>query len=192
MAALKIIPLSSDQKSKLLFNRALMSSKLGRIQEAIEDCSGTLKINRTYLKAILLRAKCHSDLLNYKNCIKDYKTALKINGTDKNIHAALAKAEFEKARLKYNAKRKYHENKKKARRRPRKMNYYKLLSIDKDATAYEIRKAYKKLALKHHPDKHSNASEFVRREHERKFKEIGNAYEVLNDPHKRYRYDYGY
>lgn len=181
--ALKIIPLSPDAKSKLLFNRALMSSKLGKLQDTIKDCSDSLKFNRTYLKAILLRAKCHSDLHNYNDCIKDYKAALKINNTIE-IEIALKKAKRDKER---EAKRKFYEEKK--HKRHKKRNNYDILGLDKYASAMDIRRTYKKLALKHHPDRHVNASESVRREHERIFKEIGNAYEVLSDPHKRSRYD---
>ncbi|XP_055296760.1 dnaJ homolog subfamily C member 7-like [Sitodiplosis mosellana] len=174
--ALQINPLSEDIKSKILFNRALMSSKLGKIRDAIADCSSSLRINRTYLKAILLRAKCHSDLFNYKDCIKDYKAALKINRTF-DIEIALSKA-----KIAFNTS-------KMSRKRPEKKNYYQILGIERGASAKVIRQAYKKLALIHHPDRHSNATENVKRDHERIFKEIGQAYEVLSDFQKKAQYD---
>lgn len=58
--------------------------------------------------------------------------------------------------------------------------YYKLLEIEKSATAPEIKKAYRKLAIKHHPDKGGDPE---------KFKEISQAYEVLSDPEKRELYN---
>lgn len=152
-------------------------------QIVIKDCSDSLKINRTYLKTILLRAKCYSDLHNYKECIKDYKAALKIKYTIE-IEIALKKAKRDKER---EAKRKFYEEKKYKRRKNK--NYYDILGLDRYATAMDIRRAYKKLALKHHPDRHVNESESFRREQEGIFKVIGNAYEVLSDPHKRSRYD---
>jgi DnaJ-class molecular chaperone len=62
-------------------------------------------------------------------------------------------------------------------------DYYKILGVSKGANDDEIKKAYRKLALKYHPDKnHAPGAE-------EKFKEIGEAYDVLSDPKKRQIYD---
>jgi len=58
--------------------------------------------------------------------------------------------------------------------------FYKLLEVDKDAKEAEIRRAYRKVALKHHPDRGGDPE---------KFKEIARAYEVLSDAEKRSKYD---
>ncbi|CAK9435296.1 uncharacterized protein LODBEIA_P57390 [Lodderomyces beijingensis] len=63
---------------------------------------------------------------------------------------------------------------------------YEILEIESNATAVEIKKAYRKLALKYHPDK---ASGTEREEAEVQFKKISYAYEILIDEEKRYRYD---
>lgn len=63
-------------------------------------------------------------------------------------------------------------------------DYYKLLGISKDASADEIKKAYRKLAVKYHPDKNPGDKEA-----EEKFKEISHAYEILSNPEKRQQYD---
>jgi molecular chaperone DnaJ len=63
-------------------------------------------------------------------------------------------------------------------------DYYAILGVGKNATDEEIRKAYRKLALKHHPDKNPNNPEA-----ERKFKEVAEAYDVLSDKEKRKAYD---
>jgi molecular chaperone DnaJ len=64
-----------------------------------------------------------------------------------------------------------------------KEDYYKLLGVDKNASIDEIKKAYRKLAVKYHPDKGGP------KEDEAKFKEINEAYQVLSDPQKRKAYD---
>ena len=63
-------------------------------------------------------------------------------------------------------------------------DYYKILGVEKSATKEEISKAFRKLALKYHPDKNPN-----NKAAEEKFKEITEAHEVLSDPEKRKKYD---
>ncbi len=63
-------------------------------------------------------------------------------------------------------------------------DYYKTLGVEKDATQEEIKKAYRKLALKFHPDRNPN-----NKSSEEKFKEITEANEVLSNPEKRKKYD---
>ncbi|HEY5891985.1 MAG TPA: DnaJ C-terminal domain-containing protein [Chthoniobacterales bacterium] len=65
-------------------------------------------------------------------------------------------------------------------------DYYEILGISKTATQDEVRKAFRKLARKHHPDV---AEEKDKKAAEAKFKEINEAYEVLGDPEKRKKYD---
>ena len=65
------------------------------------------------------------------------------------------------------------------------VDYYKALGVDKGASLEDIKKAYRKLALKHHPDR--NPSDKKRAEE--KFKDISEAYAVLSDPEKRKQYD---
>lgn len=65
-----------------------------------------------------------------------------------------------------------------------KRDYYDVLGVSKSASADEIKKAYRKLALKYHPDKNPDDKEA-----EEKFKEAAEAYEVLSDAEKKQRYD---
>ncbi|PIU41046.1 MAG: molecular chaperone DnaJ [Candidatus Omnitrophica bacterium CG07_land_8_20_14_0_80_42_15] len=65
-------------------------------------------------------------------------------------------------------------------------DYYEVLKVGKNASPDEIKKAYRNLALKHHPDR---VSPDKKNEAEERFKEISEAYEVLSDPQKRSTYD---
>lgn len=68
-------------------------------------------------------------------------------------------------------------------------DYYSTLEVDRSATAEEIRKAYRKLATRYHPDKHIGADEETKERAKKKFEEIRNAYEVLNNEEDREIYD---
>ena len=64
-----------------------------------------------------------------------------------------------------------------------KRDYYEVLGVEKNATPEEIKKAYRKAAIKYHPDKNPDDKEA-----EDKFKEAAEAFDVLSDPNKKARY----
>ncbi|KAK9879729.1 hypothetical protein WA026_006789 [Henosepilachna vigintioctopunctata] len=169
--ALNIDPLNKKTNAKLYFNRATVLSRLNKIKEAVDDCSSALNLDGAYLKALLRRAKCYMDLGEYEEAVKDYE---KINKMDKSR---------ESRRLLQDAKI--------ALKRSKRKDYYKVLGVDRNATDDEIKKAYRKRALIHHPDRHANASDGEKKEQEKKFKEVGEAYGILSDPKKKCRYDSG-
>ena len=68
-------------------------------------------------------------------------------------------------------------------------DYYQILGVSRDAKDDEIKKAYKKLALKWHPDKHASKGEDQRKVAEAEFKKIAEAFDVLSDPQKRAVFD---
>ena len=74
-----------------------------------------------------------------------------------------------------------------------KRDYYEVLGVNKDSSPDEIKSAYRKAALKWHPDKWVNGTDEEKKTAEEKFKEASEAYSVLSDPDKKARYDrYGF
>lgn len=69
-------------------------------------------------------------------------------------------------------------------------DFYSILEINRDASENDIKKAFRKLSVKWHPDKWANSSENEKKIAEEKFKEINEAYQVLSDPQKKSNYDH--
>ncbi|TKS92218.1 DnaJ -like protein subfamily C member 7 [Collichthys lucidus] len=169
--ALTIDPNNIKTNAKLYCNRATVGSKLKKLEQAIEDCSKAIKLDETYIKAYLRRAQCYMDTEQYEEAVRDYEKVYQTEKTKEHKHL-LKNAQLEL---------------KKSKRK----DYYKVLGVDKNATEEEIKKAYRKRALLHHPDRHSGASPEVQKEEEKKFKEVGEAFSVLSDAKKKSRYDSG-
>lgn len=70
-----------------------------------------------------------------------------------------------------------------------KRDYYEVLGVSKGASADEIKKAYRKMAIKYHPDRQGDKTEAEKKAAEEKFKEAAEAYDVLSDAEKRAKYD---
>ncbi|XP_066587513.1 dnaJ homolog subfamily C member 7 [Prorops nasuta] len=167
--ALDVDPQNRMTNAKLHYNKALTAAKLGRLNESVTECTEALKINEGYLKALIRRATSYLELKEYEDAVRDFE---KVCEMDKSR---------EYRRLLMEAKL--------ALKRSKRKDYYKILGIDKNASTDDIKKAYRKRAMVHHPDRHANASEPERKEQEKKFKEVGEAYGILSDPKKRSRYD---
>ena len=70
-----------------------------------------------------------------------------------------------------------------------KRDYYEVLGVDKSVSETDIKKAYRKLAMKYHPDRSAKLSDAEKKAAENKFKEIQEAYSVLSDQQKKQTYD---
>jgi len=151
-------------------NRAAAKMKIKEHKDALADCNKAIELNANYAKAFLRRGEIRMELGEYDEAKQDFNQAHQL---DPNIGA---RQRIRDAEL---------EAKKAARK-----DYYKILGVEKTANDDEIKKAYKKLALKWHPDKNQQDEE-SRLAAEGKFKDINEAYSVLSDPQKRQRFDSG-
>jgi len=161
-----------DLHLTLFTNRATAKFKLGDHTGCIDDCNAALAIQPRHLKALLRRAASKLELEQYKESIADYEEAQQMEPNDRSIAQSLRQAKLE---LKKSLRK----------------DLYKLLGVTKHASDSEIKKAYRKMALQWHPDRHSSAEEEERTQAEKKFKEIGEAFEILSDPTKKEAYDAG-
>lgn len=139
--------------------------------EALTEMNKSIALNDKYTKAYLRRANIHMSLGNFEEAKYDFN---KVKELEPNNHEALKGAE--------EAKKKEKQAKKK--------DYYKILDLPRDASENDIRKAYKKLAIKWHPDKNTESEE-KKLQAEKRFKEINEAYAVLSDPKKKQMFDSG-
>lgn len=106
-----------------------------KLKESIQDCTSALELDDKYFKAVLRRAKSYMDLEMYDEAVRDYELANKMDRGNQEVRQLLQQAKLEV---------------KKAKRK----DYYKILGVSKDANDDEIKKAYRKRALVHHPGNH--------------------------------------
>ncbi|POS84306.1 hypothetical protein EPUL_005218 [Erysiphe pulchra] len=165
--ALEIDPSNKSTNSKLLLNRALCHLRLKNFKVAIADCERAIVLDPSYTKARKTKATATGQSGDWAAAIREWKNLQELDPTDSSIAKELRTAELEH---------------KKSQRK----DYYKLLGVEKDADASQIKKAYRKAAIVHHPDKNPDDETA-----EERFKDIGEAYETLSDPEKRRRYDNG-
>jgi len=171
-AALEMDPLNTTFNATVYCNRAAAKMRKKDFKLALEDCDEALKLNSEYVKAITRRAECLMQLEEYEESVREYERACQMDPDNRELKQRVREAKLEL---------------KKSKRK----NYYKILEVAKDAQEHDIKKAYKRAALKWHPDKHCNGTDEEQEAAEKAFKDVGEAYSVLTDDQKRRRYDAG-
>ena len=111
---------------------SICTTQLKKLKESIQDCTSALDLDENYFKAILRRAKSYMDLEMFDEAVRDYEQAHKMERGNHEVRQLLQQAKLEL---------------KKSKRK----DYYKILGVSKDAIDDEIKKAYSKRALVHHP-----------------------------------------
>lgn len=170
MALIQQDPGHVNFNGQLYFKSCGALIKAKDVSTAVAHCSKALEFEQNNIDFWMKRAEAYLEAEDYDKAIADYKKATEI---DRNNRAAKEGLQFAE------------KQKKMAGRK----NYYKILGVDKSATKSEIKKQFRKMALQYHPDKAQG--EEAKEEAEAKFKEIGEAYEILWDEEKRAKYDRG-
>ncbi|KAK2467691.1 hypothetical protein APHAL10511_000285 [Amanita phalloides] len=158
-------------RATLLSNRATTLLKLDRHEDALSDTEASLTLLPTSYKALRTRARLNLHFEKYDASVSDFKSAIQQaqtegNATDADVRGL--KTELKKAEA--------------ALKRSKTKDYYKILGVARDCSEADIKRAYRRESLKHHPDKGGD---------EEKFKLVAEAHAVLSDPNRRARYDMG-
>ena len=168
--------LSMDTNNKLfnaliLSNRALCYYKKKELFKALHDINSSIKLNGNYWKSYRRRANINIELKYSEQAKDDLKKVLELDPLNKEAMSLLDDIQNEE-------------------RMSKKRDLYKLLNVNKFSSQDEIRRNFKKLVIKWHPDK-NNQSEEQKEYAEKMFKDINEAYSILSDEKKKQIYDNG-
>ena len=166
--------LSLDNNNKIfnaliLSNRSLCYYKLKDMFNALHDINASIKLNDKYWKSFQRRAHINIKLKYSEQAKDDLRKVLELDPSNREAKSLLDDILKE-------------ERKKGAK------DLYMILGVSRNSSIEEIRRGFKKLAAKWHPDK-NNQTEEKKIFAEKKFKEINSAYTILIDPYKREIYD---
>lgn len=169
-AAIDLDPLNLKMVATLRGNRGAAKMAQKDFQGALLDCNFAINNGVTTGKMYARRSRIKQELEQMEDALRDMQRAAEI---DQSFTAELKQLQVRC-------------------RSAKKKNYYKALDISRSETDPKvIKKAYMKACLKWHPDKWSKSSAEEKEVAEVQFKEVTEAYEVLSDPQKKYRYDNG-
>lgn len=155
--ALEIDPANKQTNAKMLRNMASAKTQLKQYDAAIADCERATGLDPGYMNARKTKANALGAAERWEDAVREWKAIQEMDPEDRTVAKEIRRAELEL---------------KKSQRK----DYYKILGVDKQADDGQIKKAYRKLAIVHHPDKNQGDKEA-----ESRFKDISEAYETLSD-----------
>lgn len=167
--AIQLEPASDQLTPQLWLGKCKSHVGLKQSAPAVDACSQALALESSLIEAHLQRAEAYLLVDELDKALHDYHKARELQPQNQQANEGIHKVQ----RLQKMAKRK---------------DYYKILEITKVASDAEIRKAYRKMAVLWHPDKHNDDT---REEAEKKYIEIAEAYEILSNEESRRKYDNG-
>ena len=164
-------PSNKKFNSLIYANRALCYQKKKMNTEALKDSNMSVKLNPYYARGYLKRGNVYMNLEMYDDAKADFQKAKELDPNLKDVQGFLNDAN-------------------KASSKAKNRDYYAILGVDRNADEKEIKRAYKKAALKYHPDRNGESEE-TKKMAEKKFIDVNDAYSVLSDPNKKRMYDQG-
>lgn len=156
-------------RSKYTTKSNIAHPQLHRYDEALKDTDESIALYPGNFKTLRTRARIYLHLENFEASVVEFK-------------AALEQAKFEDSVTELRSLQTELKKAEAALKRSKTKDYYKILGVSRDCTDAELKKAYRKESLTHHPDKGGD---------EEKFKLANEAFSVLSDPQRRQRYDLG-
>ncbi|KAL6845037.1 hypothetical protein ACP4OV_025210 [Aristida adscensionis] len=184
-------------------NRAAAYQALGQVTDAIADCSLAMVLDTNYPKAISRRATLYEMIRDYGQAASDVRKLISLLEKKVNKSGVSPKVSSKYSDLKQARTRLSSVEDEAKKDTP--LNLYLILGVEPSCSATDIKKAYRKAALRHHPDKATqllvrsenaddgfwrDVAKEVYAEADHLFKTIGEAYNVLSDPDKRQDYDF--
>ncbi|KAK9814535.1 hypothetical protein WJX72_007492 [[Myrmecia] bisecta] len=151
-------------------NRAATCMKLSRHEEAVKDANMAVEADPGFTKGYLRRGNAYLALEQWEDAVRDFEKVKDMDSSTPDIDSLLKEAKL-------------------ALKKSKRVDYYKLLEVSSTADETELKKAYRRAALKFHPDKVATEE---REAAEKQFKLVGEAHAVLADPEKRQKYDQGW
>jgi len=144
----------------ILLNISIAMHKMGEKVQSRQSLDRCLKLKPDYTKALVKRGEIHLEEQNYDEAIDDLQMSNQLAPGEFGVESKLKRA--------------------KDLKKKNKKDYYQVLDVSKTATHDEIKKAYKKLAIKWHPDKNAQNEE-SRKKAEKQFQGINEAFAVIGD-----------
>lgn len=178
-------------------NRAAAYQAMGQILDAIADCSLAIALDTSYCKVISRRASLYELIRDYGQAENDLRRLISL--LEKQLQDNMSMPSEKSDNIRHNLHRanlRLSVLERDARKRTS-LNMYLILGIEPSCSVKDIKKAYRKAALRHHPDKAGNflvtseniddtlwreIANVIRRDADYLFKIIGKAYAILSDP----------
>uniref|UniRef100_K3XE42 J domain-containing protein n=1 Tax=Setaria italica TaxID=4555 RepID=K3XE42_SETIT len=181
-------------------NRAAAYQAMGQILDAIADCSLAIALDADYAKAISRRSSLYELIRDYEQAENDLRRLITLLEKQLQENMSMPSEKVESIRSNLNRANLRFSSLERDARKGAPLNVYMILGIEPSSSTVDIKKAYRKAALRHHPDKagkflvrSENISDAIwreitneiRRDADYLFKIIGKAYSMLSDPTMR-------